>query len=1053
MLIVSVLFSGMVAIIARARAMIATIPENKTLTINMRESVFSKLANSGRLAETAVNGIETALKGVGDATRTAEGPLSAFGDTAGKASGTLRRLGPLLAGISIVLTTALAPALIALGAAFAGAVAGAGALAAALGTVLVPAALSLVGILGRVSEITKVFALRQAATQAATRATASAAQRAAAAEDSLRNARRSLNDATTSVTRAEEDLNTARANARDDIVDAQKRLTDAQENQSEASRDLGRVTVQAYREIRDAIEDASDAAREFEGTQLDAAQASLNVDKAKQALKDFKAEAGDAGGAVDELFKKFTDVDVDLGGLESAVESMAGGGKASGGLDKSDQLELRQLILNVRKAKQDEAEATDNVSDAERRMNDTTKEATRLKQTGISGVESYHDAVKRLAGTTQDVADAQSDFNELVKLGVQNAPAVIAAQQGLADATLNQKRQQQDLTRAKEKGAEGDQSAITAMELYKEARKKLSKEERTFLDAFIKFSEEWKKRWSEASAPVFTALTAIITAVNGALPQLQGPMNAIGQAWADAIGTVTKTATSPQFLTNMAAGLQAVVPLIQSFAGILSNLMLTFSNIGAAALPALQGIATEIEKMTGGWAKSTSDIEGTRKTLTPMVEVLKDFVSIAANAGGAILDIFKGASGPISEFVGWIKDGIKKFRKWAQSAEGTKKIKKFFEDTLPLAKKLITFVVSLGKMLLLAFQVLAPVIEPFIDGLQAILDVINFFLGLLLKIPTPIRRFIGWILTFLVAFLKIGKIVKGAGDALGKFPTLFDALVAAGKFFIKKLTKPFTDFFGGLAQIFRGLKIRESFRAFRDAIKAIATNAISVLTAPFRLLWRGIRTIFLNGRNAVSGIVDRLKGVFNKIYDFFKPVIEKIQGAWSWLGEGIKTAFNGVKSFIERVFNGVTTTVKNIFNGILFFVNKVIEGINKMTSLANKIPGVPNVPQIPFIPYLAQGGIVQKDTLARIGEAGREAVLPLKDSVYRKLAESIVSAMQPIVRNRTPALAGGSNSFVKNNTIHVDKIVVDAPSGQLPDARATAVSMARELERRGSASF
>jgi len=245
----------LLADIARARAMIATIPENKTLTINMRESVFSKLANSGRLAETAVNGIETALKGVGDATRTAEGPLSAFGDTAGKASGTLRRLGPLLAGISIVLTTALAPALIALGAAFAGAVAGAGALAAALGTVLVPAALSLVGILGRVSEITKVFALRQAATQAATRATASAAQRAAAAEDSLRNARRSLNDATTSVTRAEEDLNTARANARDDIVDAQKRLTDAQENQSEASRDLGRVTVQAYREIRDAIEE------------------------------------------------------------------------------------------------------------------------------------------------------------------------------------------------------------------------------------------------------------------------------------------------------------------------------------------------------------------------------------------------------------------------------------------------------------------------------------------------------------------------------------------------------------------------------------------------------------------------------------------------------------------------------------------------------------------------------------------------------------------------------------------------------------------------------
>ena len=40
------------------------------------------------------------------------------------------------------------------------------------------------------------------------------------------------------------------------------------------------------------------------------------------------------------------------------------------------------------------------------------------------------------------------------------------------------------------------------------------------------------------------------------------------------------------------------------------------------------------------------------------------------------------------------------------------------------------------------------------------------------------------------------------------------------------------------------------------------------------------------------------------------------------------------------------------------------------------IPGV-NIPNIPDIPFLAKGGIVTSPTLAMIGEAGPEAVVPL----------------------------------------------------------------------------
>jgi SLT domain-containing protein len=48
---------------------------------------------------------------------------------------------------------------------------------------------------------------------------------------------------------------------------------------------------------------------------------------------------------------------------------------------------------------------------------------------------------------------------------------------------------------------------------------------------------------------------------------------------------------------------------------------------------------------------------------------------------------------------------------------------------------------------------------------------------------------------------------------------------------------------------------------------------------------------------------------------------------------------------------------------------------------------------IPQVPYLATGGLITGPTLAQMGEGGRpEAVLPLNDSVYRRIAHGISGA-------------------------------------------------------------
>jgi septal ring factor EnvC (AmiA/AmiB activator) len=111
----------------------------------------------------------------------------------------------------------------------------------------------------------------------------------------------------------------------------------------------------------------------------------------------------------------------------------------------------------------------------------------------------------------------------------------------------------------------------------------------------------------------------------------------------------------------------------------------------------------------------------------------------------------------------------------------------------------------------------------------------------------------------------------------------------------------------------------------------------------------------------------------------------------------IVTAVAGLTAAFIVLWNkceGFRNFWKGFVNGLIGGVNALIKGINKL-----KIDIPEWVPEwggkslgfnIPLIPKLAKGGVVDRATLAMIGEAGKEAIVPLERTDWvDKLAEKI----------------------------------------------------------------
>lgn len=314
---------------------------------------------------------------------------------------------------------------------------------------------------------------------------------------------------------------------------------------------------------------------------------------------------------------------------------------------------------------------------------------------------------------------------------------------------------------------------------------------------------------------------------------------------------------------------------------------------------------------------------------------------------------------------------------------------------------------------------------------------------------------ITWIIAAIAALIAIGVLLYQNWDTVVEFAkTAWQGLCD----FVSGICQAIGEFFSGLwtklQEIFEpiGQWLGDKFKQGWDAIVNIFSGIGEWFSGVFQGAWDAIVNIFTpigswfgqrwaDVTSALANIGAWFTDMFQKAWTGLTNIFSKL-GSWfgerwndvtsalskvaSWFGDIFGKAFDAVKNAFSSIgdfFKGVWDTVKSIFvnagqmvgeavggafksavNAVLGTIENVVNGfigmINGVLGVVRNLPGLGWVGSVSTVslPRLARGGIVDSPTIAMIGEAGKEAVVPLENTGFiqtlgRVVSSAVVNAM------------------------------------------------------------
>ncbi len=349
-------------------------------------------------------------------------------------------------------------------------------------------------------------------------------------------------------------------------------------------------------------------------------------------------------------------------------------------------------------------------------------------------------------------------------------------------------------------------------------------------------------------------------------------------------------------------------------------------------------------------------------------------------------------------------------------------IAKFFELAQTLSRDLypvIAFLVEtffkvlgpvfnfLAQIFVITYDFISKIVGDIADYLSGIIDVIEgVFSGDLGKVQEGLNKVTDALKDFLAnVFQGIIDITIATLSALwdlvkAVFQIIIDAIVNSS--IVELFTTVFQAAWDGIVAIFTDLGTWFSDR-WTEVTTALS-NVGTWFTDMFQKAWNGLTGIFANigtwfgerwndVTNALANVATWFGTIFASAYNAVVNAFSNIGGFFSGVWATVKSIFvnagqmvgSAVGGAFKSAVNAVLGTIENVVNGFIGMINGVLDTVRGL-------PGLGWVGSIGYVslPRLARGGIVDSPTVAMIGEAGKEVVMPLENTGFLQTMGRIV---------------------------------------------------------------
>lgn len=498
----------------------------------------------------------------------------------------------------------------------------------------------------------------------------------------------------------------------------------------------------------------------------------------------------------------------------------------------------------------------------------------------------------------------------------------------------------------------------------------------------------------------------------------------------------------PAFLNLLSGALTVLSPILKSFQPLALFLWDNFlqpiaSWTGGVIVSALEGIASALTKV-GNWMSSNIGVvSAITSTLVGFFAAWKVTELLA------FIQMSGGVAGAIKAISAALKAGIvAKIADKAQTIALTALYAKDFvvalaSSTAALVKQSAQFVAS--KVAIVATTVAQGALTVATvawNAICAVATAVTTAFGVAVAFLTsPVGLVIAAIAALVAGIIILIKNWDTVKEVASKCWESITSAVATGVDKIKALFNSVIEFVQNNWQGLLLFIVNPFTGAFKliydncDVFRSFIDSTLQKISALFTALWTGVKASTVEAWSSI-------KNVWNAVSSWFNTTV--IQP----IGKAFSTMWNGIKSSASSAFSAIGNSAKQGMNWVIGHINSMINKINSKLSfeLPEFFGGGKVGFSIPNIPKLAKGGVIDNPTIAMVGEAGKEAVVPLENNTgwTSEVASLLANAL-------TPFMSGGNSGSNGNSG---QPIVLQAEDGTII-ARSIAPYMIKEFKRLG----